>query len=185
MTDDLVNRLQIGWHDEDTPLWVSNAMSEAKDRIEVLTAQLESTLKDRKLILEERDRTFALMLARAEKAEAERDRAERMRDVAVQAATQFLVKLSDLEADNARLLKALTDAGTYIDKGQDKMAFNIIRAVLKAEAERDRLREALRHIVTYLAEPTVASEDTLNSLRGDLRFVGRVASAALKGESHD
>ena len=53
----------------------------------------------------------------------------------------------------------------------------------KAEAERDRLREALRHIVTYLAEPTIASEDTLNSLRGDLRFVGRVASAALKGET--
>ena len=52
-------------------------------------------------------------------------------------------------------------------------------------AERDRLREALRHIVTYLAEPTVASEDTLNSLRGDLRFVGRVASAALKGDSHE
>jgi hypothetical protein len=41
------------------------------DRIEQLTAQLESTLRDRKLILEERDRTFALMLARAEKAEAD------------------------------------------------------------------------------------------------------------------
>ena len=55
--------------------------------------------------------------------------------------------------------------------------------MLTLTAERDRLREALRHIVTYLAEPTVASEDTLNSLRGDLRFVGRVASAALKGET--
>jgi len=38
MTDDLVKRLQIGWHDEDTPPWVSNAMSEAKTRIEALTA---------------------------------------------------------------------------------------------------------------------------------------------------
>ncbi len=43
-------------------------------RIESLTAQLESTLRDRKLILEERDRTFALMLARAEKAEADNAR---------------------------------------------------------------------------------------------------------------
>jgi hypothetical protein len=38
MTDDLLERLQIGWHDEDTPPWVSNAMSEAKTRIEALTA---------------------------------------------------------------------------------------------------------------------------------------------------
>ena len=38
MTDDLVKRLRIGWHDDDTPLWVSNAMYEAADRIEALTA---------------------------------------------------------------------------------------------------------------------------------------------------
>ncbi len=44
------------------------------DRIETLTAQLESTLKDRALIIAERDRTFALMLARAEKAETENAR---------------------------------------------------------------------------------------------------------------
>jgi chromosome segregation ATPase len=37
--DDLMKRLQIGWHDEDTPPWVSNAMSEAKTRIETLTAE--------------------------------------------------------------------------------------------------------------------------------------------------
>ena len=43
----------------------------ADARRDALTAQLESTLKDRKLILEERDRTFALMLARAEAAEAD------------------------------------------------------------------------------------------------------------------
>ncbi len=35
-----------------------------------LTAKLEATLKDRAFILTERDRTFALMLARAEAAEA-------------------------------------------------------------------------------------------------------------------
>ena len=40
---------------------------------EALTAQLESTLQDRAAIIAERDRTFALMLARAEKAELERD----------------------------------------------------------------------------------------------------------------
>jgi hypothetical protein len=43
-------------------------------RIEALTAQLESTLKDRAQIIAERDRTFALMLARAEKAEADNAR---------------------------------------------------------------------------------------------------------------
>ena len=45
-----------------------------QEQIEALTAQLESTLRDRKLILEERDRTFALMLARAEKTEADNAR---------------------------------------------------------------------------------------------------------------
>jgi hypothetical protein len=45
------------------------------DTIREAMAQLESTMRDdRAYILEERDRTFALMLARVEKAEAERDR---------------------------------------------------------------------------------------------------------------
>jgi hypothetical protein len=103
MTDDLAKRLRD--FDPNWDTW--EVVEEAADRIEALTAQLESTLRDRKLILEERDRTFALMLARAEKA----------------------------EADNARLLKALTDARAYLDKGLDKMAFNIIRAALNTGKE--------------------------------------------------
>ena len=121
MTDELVKRLR-GWRG----FHQANLSIEAADRIEQLAAerdeainQLDSAIhsvivlekrvaavmEDRRFILEERDRTFAVMLARAEKAEA--------------------------EADNARLQKALTDAGAYLDKGQDKMAFNVIRAALK------------------------------------------------------
>jgi hypothetical protein len=46
MTDDLVQRLRIGWHDDDTPLWVSNAMYEAADRIEALTERNQSLALD-------------------------------------------------------------------------------------------------------------------------------------------
>ena len=60
MTDDLVERL-LDW-----PYQGETMAHEAADRIEQLTA-------DKRFILEERDRTFALMLARAEAAEAERD----------------------------------------------------------------------------------------------------------------
>lgn len=74
MSDNLLERLRNGWDEYDVPMRATDAMSEAAARIEALTAQLESTLRDRKVILEERDRTFALMLRRAEKAEAERDR---------------------------------------------------------------------------------------------------------------
>ena len=62
------------WNRRALPAVQSVTAHQAADRIEALTAQLESTLKDRKLILAERDRTFALMLARAEKAEAENAR---------------------------------------------------------------------------------------------------------------
>jgi hypothetical protein len=77
MTDDLVKRLRIGWHDDDTPIWVSDAMDEAADRIEALTA--------------------------------ERERAYRMRDVAVEAADLFVKKLTEAEAENDRAWAALWD----------------------------------------------------------------------------
>jgi hypothetical protein len=48
-------------------------LADAEAERDALRAQLESTLKDRAYIMAERDRTFALMLARAEEAEAERD----------------------------------------------------------------------------------------------------------------
>jgi long-subunit acyl-CoA synthetase (AMP-forming) len=49
-------------------------VSKAADMLEALEAKLDSTLKDRAMILAERDRTFASMLARAEAAEAENAR---------------------------------------------------------------------------------------------------------------
>ena len=40
MADELLlRRLRIGWHDDDTPIWVSDAMTEAAARIEQLKAQ--------------------------------------------------------------------------------------------------------------------------------------------------
>ena len=39
-TDELLlRRLRIGWHDDDTPIWVSDAMTEAAAHIEQLTAE--------------------------------------------------------------------------------------------------------------------------------------------------
>jgi hypothetical protein len=77
------------------------------DRIEALTAQLESTLRDRKLILEERDRTYALMLARVLKAEAERDQWIQHAKNAVWADSE---ELKSLTAERDRLWEALMDA---------------------------------------------------------------------------
>ena len=40
MSDELLlRRLRIGWHDDDTPIWVSDAMTEAAARIEQLKAK--------------------------------------------------------------------------------------------------------------------------------------------------
>jgi len=72
MTDDLAKRL-VDWDEYDEGK-LNDMREEAKARIEALTAQLESTLKDRAQIIAERDRTYALMLARAEKAEADNAR---------------------------------------------------------------------------------------------------------------
>ena len=84
---------------------------------EALTAQLESTLKDRAAIIAERD------ALREDLEELDFLRHEGGPD-----------SVAAMEADRDRLQKALTDAGAYIDKGQDKMAFNIIRAALRVSA---------------------------------------------------
>lgn len=52
---------------------------QAEQELRTLRAQLDSTLKDRALIIAERDRTFALMLARAEAAEARADAAVKVK----------------------------------------------------------------------------------------------------------
>jgi len=73
----------------------------------VLEKRTAAVMEDRKLILEERDRTFALMLDRAEKA----------------------------EADNARLLRHIRAADDYLDKGLEKRARNVTRAALNTGKE--------------------------------------------------
>jgi len=60
MTDELLlRRLRIGWHDDDTPIWVSDAMTEAAARIYALTADRENRLADLQIIKAERDAAYA------------------------------------------------------------------------------------------------------------------------------
>ncbi len=46
----------------------------------------------------------------------------------------MMAQIRNLEADNDRLRIALTDAGSYLEKGLDKMAFNIILAAQKGDS---------------------------------------------------
>ena len=141
MSDELVERLRSDWFGYDVSLKAIDAMEEAADRIEQLTAerdeainQLDSAIhsqivlekrtaavtEDRKFILEERDRTFALILARAEKAEAERDRLGREVNVAKYGQPDFAwsihkAAMVDLQTDNTRLREALESLHGFAD----------------------------------------------------------------------
>ena len=46
MTDDLVKRLRNDWDEYDVPMRATDAMTEAADRIEALTADRENRLAD-------------------------------------------------------------------------------------------------------------------------------------------
>ena len=85
MTDELLQRLadldpvletdfdtQIGV--ERDPYGATQAIEKALYLLRDQAARIEQLTADKRFIVEERDRTFALMLAHAEKAEAERDR---------------------------------------------------------------------------------------------------------------
>jgi hypothetical protein len=77
MTDaDLITRLNnLLWMLEDEGHYTkANTAMFAADRIEAQAAEIERLAKDKRWIIDERDRTFALMLSRAEKAEAEIER---------------------------------------------------------------------------------------------------------------
>jgi len=78
MTDELVNRLRGVDHMcvEDC-FMQSPLFAHAADRIETLEAQLDITLKDRALILAERDKTFDRILKRVEDAEVKAVAAEK------------------------------------------------------------------------------------------------------------
>ena len=99
MSDDLVKRLRGDWFGYDVSLKAIDAMDEAADRIEGLE-------ENQRFIIRERDRTFSLMLALAEKAEAESDRLRA-------ALEQFLIEYDvvDLaDAEPSSLTEAVLDA---------------------------------------------------------------------------
>jgi hypothetical protein len=75
------------------------------------------------------------MRDRIEALTAERDHAKKMVAEADTRLGQALGEAIQDKADNARLLKALTNAGSHLERGLDKMAFNIIRAALNAGKE--------------------------------------------------
>ena len=71
MSDELLlRRLRIGWHDDDTPIWVSDAMTEAADRIEQLTAERDHAWE----MAANADTQMGQSLADHLQAKAERDR---------------------------------------------------------------------------------------------------------------
>lgn len=163
MTDDLVKRLRDYTADDATRFKGKTMTDEAADAIEALTAerdeainQLDSTIhsqivlekrtaavmEDRKFILEERDRTFALMLARAQAAEAERNKAI----LGNHRFTEHQPTWAELTND----WKARAEA---------------------AEAERDRLREAIMF--------------WLEAKEPDVDAAIALMRAALKGDSHE
>jgi len=95
--DDLMKRLQIGWHDEDTPPWVSNAMSEAKTRIELLATTNEQLVATTETLTAERDRLASLNVELCDNYNTLLVVRSRLQDRAETA-----------EADNARMLGALS-----------------------------------------------------------------------------
>lgn len=86
----------------------------AAERIEALTAQLAEDADARALVDARLEQLFNTLLI----------------DVA-----RLQTRAGKAEADNARLTAALTDARPYLERGLDKMAFNIIRAALEGESQ--------------------------------------------------
>ena len=125
MTDELVKRLRGDWFGYEVSLKAIDAMEEAADRIEALTAQLESTLKDRAKII------------------ADLNMVRWARDVAVDAANATVRKLATAEAERDRLREAGNDAAKALRviagmdlMGASAVAFNAAReleAALKGE----------------------------------------------------
>ena len=72
--------------------------------------------------------------ARCDALIAKRDEALNQLDSARYSVEVLEKRVAKFMADNARLTAALTDAGPYLERGLDKMAFNIIRAALKGES---------------------------------------------------
>lgn len=92
-------------------------MAEAK--VEALTAEVARVNSDKRFIMGERDRTFALMLARAEKAEAERD-----------AAVEALVEHNDLLRSTFQIAEREGVKGMIASTNWDAF-YNRVAVVLK------------------------------------------------------
>ena len=139
MSDELVKWLR-GWDHCWPAPGLERAVAKAADRIVTLAAerdeainQLDSAIhsqivlemrtaavmEDRRLILQERDRTFALMLARAEKAEAENDRLHEV--------------LVELVQQTHNCERELTEDLHHVDFCGESVPLTNARAALKGE----------------------------------------------------
>jgi chromosome segregation ATPase len=221
MTDDLVKRLR----DFDPHLHEWEVVDEAADLIETLTvecnearkehegwqsaavkltAKLESTLRDRKLILDERDRTFALMLARAEKAEAERDEAyaRGYSDAETEISRSALGQRNDfLHSQYANAAARIKDLNELLDEAQTEWS-NYSSAWMTAEGKLADAEDFIEHLLELLEEaasdltayvdaeypPDTCAQypDIANRRERDMELVRRI-EAALTGKepSHD
>lgn len=72
--------------------------------------------------------------------------------------------------------QTLKDAWETCERSADLIEDLIAQLATERQA-RARLQEALRHIADYISEPEASP--TVNSLRGDLKFVQNRARAAL------
>lgn len=123
MTDEELVKALRGWDHCWPAPWLERAVTEAAERIETLTVQLESTLKDRAAIILERGSAF------------------RQRDVAVAFGTWCLDKLAALELERDALREDLEELDFLRHEGGPD-------SVAAMEAELKRLRAVLSDIKT-------------------------------------
>ena len=109
-----------------------------------LTAQLESTLQDRKLILEERDRTFALMLARAEPTAVQTDAHVNKTPKSEHDTANMLTLTSERDRLAAAVDAVMADRKRILEE-RDRGFVMVMERAERAEAEVARLTALLPH----------------------------------------
>ena len=99
----------------------------------------------------------------------------RLADEAREAAMQYLFdagqaaeRITALVDENERLVKALIAANWYLDRGLDKMAFNVTRAALSARPDAPDVRAVT---VAQLARWAEEWANTCDAMEEDLRSV--------------
>ena len=158
MTDELLlRRLRIGWHDDDTPIWVSDAMTEAAARIEQLTAErdkyasswmtAEDKLADAEALIEAQAKDhasnnirFAEAEPRAKTAEAERDR---LRSALIEERTETLWNAygAGMERDGRWRHMCMSDGEWLefecgLDNSQPDHPADVVKAAIPLAAKR-------------------------------------------------